>query len=52
MVPAVVELQREMLNGTIRVSDLLRKALVVARKLSLAEFQGWIQLEVNVGHGL
>jgi hypothetical protein len=50
MISVVVELQHEALNGSIPISDLLRKALVVARKLSLAEFQSWIELELN-GYG-
>lgn len=43
----IVELQREALDKDIRVSDLLRKALVVARKLKLTEFQEWIEKELN-----
>ncbi len=47
MASVIVELQRDALDRSIRVSDLLRKALVVARKLSLKEFQHWIELELN-----
>ena len=36
-------------NPDIRVSDLLRKALVIAADLDLADFQGWIEKELN-GH--
>lgn len=43
----VLELQQEALNRKIRVSDLLRKALVVARKLGQSEFQKWIEKELN-----
>jgi AbiTii len=43
----VIELQREALDRSVRVSDLLRKALVVARKLSLRQFQTWIENELN-----
>lgn len=46
----VIELQREALDREVRVSDLLRKALVVSRKLRLGEFQGWIEKELN-GYG-
>lgn len=47
MSSVIVELQREALDKNIRVSDLLRKALVVARKLKLTEFQEWIDKELN-----
>lgn len=43
----VLELQRGALNSDIRVSDLLRKAFVVARKLNVNEFEKWILLELN-----
>ena len=43
----VIELQKEALNPLTRVSDLLRKALVVARKLDLKEFEEWILQELN-----
>jgi hypothetical protein len=43
----VLELQRECLDSRIFVSDVLRKALVVARKLGLTEFQAWINSELN-----
>jgi AbiTii len=43
----VVELQREALDGHVRVSDLLRKALVVAKKLGIQEFQTWADHELN-----
>ena len=43
----VEELQRDALNRSVHVSDLLRKALVVARKLNLNEFKEWISLELN-----
>jgi hypothetical protein len=44
------ELQRDALDRQVRVSDLLRKALVVARKLGLREFQAWIEKELS-GYG-
>jgi len=47
MSSVIVELQREALDKNVRVSDLLRKALVVARKLKLTEFQEWIEKELN-----
>ncbi len=46
----VLELQRDALNRNVSVSDLLRKALVVARKLGLAEMQAWIKNELG-GYG-
>ena len=50
MSSVVVELQREALDRGVRVSDLLRKALVVARKLGLREFQAWVEKELS-GYG-
>ncbi len=47
MASLVLELQREALNSTVPVTDLLRKALVVARKLGIKEFQAWIEYELN-----
>jgi hypothetical protein len=47
MSSVIVELQREALDRNVHVSDLLRKALVVARNLALTEFQSWIELELN-----
>lgn len=46
----VLELQQDALNRNVSVSDLLRKALVVARKLGLAEMQAWIKNELG-GYG-
>jgi hypothetical protein len=46
----VLDLQRDALDTKVRVSDLLRKALVVARKLGLQDFQRWIEVELN-GYG-
>lgn len=43
----VLELQRDALDKNVLVSDLLRKALVVARKLKISEFQEWIQKELE-----
>lgn len=41
------ELQRDALDHSGPVSDLLRKALVVARKLQLTEFKEWIEQELS-----
>src|SRR4028119_1385784 len=43
----VWELQRDALNREISVLFLLRKALVVARKLNIQEFQQWVEKELN-----
>ena len=43
----VLELQREALDGKVRVSDLLRKALVVASKLKVKEFDEWAKNELQ-----
>lgn len=47
MAGLVLELQRDALNSSIAVADLLRKALVVAKKLGLVEFEKWITFELN-----
>ena len=43
----VQDLQREALNSSVPVSDLLRKASIVARKLHIRDFEGWIMLELK-----
>ncbi|MDN4592145.1 hypothetical protein DBA29_27060 [Xenophilus aerolatus] len=43
----VLELQRDALDANVKVADLLRKALVVSRKLELAEMQDWIESELG-----
>jgi len=43
----IQQLQHEALNSEISVSDLLRKAKVIAVKLDLKEFLGWIEKELN-----
>jgi hypothetical protein len=43
----VIELQKDALDRNVKISDLLRKALVVARRLSLHEFQTWIENELE-----
>jgi len=50
MSSVVIELQREALDRNVRVSDLLRKVLVVAKKLNLQKFQAWVEKELN-GYG-
>lgn len=47
MKPIVIELQHDALKSKIPVSDLLRKAFVVARKLKLSDFEAWIKLELD-----
>jgi len=43
----VIELQKEALDSSIHVSDLLRKALFIAKKLDIHKFQEFIELEFN-----
>ena len=43
----VLELQRDAMGSETKVSDLLRKALIVARKLAIPKFQEWISLELD-----
>ncbi len=50
MASVVLELQREALDRTTPVSDVLRKALVVSHKLRIVEFEQWINLELT-GYG-
>lgn len=47
MTAVVLELQRDALDRSVLVTDLLRRALVVARKLRLDEFQHWAQQELD-----
>lgn len=42
-----MELQREAMNSSSNVTDLLRKSLVVARKLKIKEFEQWITQEMK-----
>jgi hypothetical protein len=46
----VLELQRKALEKDADVAELVRMALVVARKLRLKEFEKWAELELN-GYG-
>ena len=50
MSSVILELQRDALDRNVRIPDLLRKALVVARKLNLRELHSWIENELN-GYG-
>ncbi len=43
----VLQLQRDAMEPNTRVSDLLRKSLVVASKLEIADFGRWAQQELN-----
>jgi hypothetical protein len=43
----VLELQRDALEKRVDVSDLLRKALVVSKKLSITEIEEWINNELG-----
>lgn len=43
----VLELQREALDSNTRICDLLRKAAVVAKKLRVADFEKWVNQELN-----
>ena len=47
MASLVEELQRDVLNSSVPVSDLLRKAYAVSKKLDLTEFEKWVSLEMN-----
>lgn len=50
MAAIVLQLQQDALDRTILISDLVRKALVVAKKLNLKDFESWISDELN-GYG-
>lgn len=43
----VLELQGEALDQNVSISGLLRKALVVAKKLNISEFESWVNNELN-----
>lgn len=43
----VLELQRDALEKTVSTTDLLRKAMVVARKLRVTDIEQWISHELN-----
>lgn len=48
----VLELQSDALNSSVSTLDVLRKALVVARKLGIEKFQKWIELELKGYDGM
>jgi hypothetical protein len=43
----VLELQRDALNDNVPVSNLLRKAMVISRKLRIAELEKWTNQELD-----
>ncbi len=43
----VIELQADAINATVKTSELLRKALVVAKKLGVTDFENWVQAELT-----
>lgn len=45
-----LELQRDAMDSSVALIDLLRKAFVVARKLKIVEFQRWVEYELNGYH--
>jgi hypothetical protein len=47
MAGLVEQLQEEALDSTKSITDLLRKALVVAKKLGIKDFEDWINAELN-----
>jgi len=47
MADFVEQLEKDALNSGLPIADLLRRALVVARKHKLKEFAEWIELEQN-----
>ncbi len=47
MTGLVFELQRDSLNSEIRVSNLLRKALVISKKLNIIEIEEWLNKELD-----
>jgi len=47
MTGLVLELQRAAMDSATPLTDLLRKALVVAAKLNLAQFKSWVESELN-----
>ena len=48
----ILELQRESYDSSKSISDLLRKAFVVAKKLKIIEFEQWINAELNGYKGM
>ena len=50
MSSAILDLQKESMVSNTELSDLLRKAYVISRKLRVKDFEKWINLELN-GYG-
>lgn len=46
MTGLVLELQRDCING-VKVSELLQKSLVIAKKLNITEIEEWLDKELN-----
>jgi hypothetical protein len=46
----VLQLQGECLDSSVSILEILRKALVVAQKLGVKDFQAWAERELN-GYG-
>lgn len=47
----VLELQRDVLDRSIHITDLLRKALLVSRKLKISDIEEWLSDELNGYNG-
>lgn len=47
MTGLVLELQRDALNSETKVSNLLRKAIAISKKLGIVEIEDWINKELN-----
>src|SRR2546425_13291046 len=47
MASLIQDLERDALDPAVRVSDLLRKALVVAQRSGNAEFEAWVERELS-----
>src|SRR5579863_6881779 len=47
MQPLVLQLQAECLDPNVSILEVLRKALIVARRLSLTDAEVWIQKELS-----
>ena len=43
----ILELQKQCMGSEVKVSELLRKAYVVARKLKIKDFETWLYFEMN-----
>jgi len=47
MTKIVIDLQRNALDPNVEILTLLRQAYLISKKLKLAEFESWIQSELN-----